>query len=65
MKLKIFLLMCLLSFCLNAYSQKSKTEPIKVGETAPDFVLKDQDGKEVKLSKIKKNVMLVFYRGFW
>jgi len=36
---------------------------IQVGEPAPDFTLKDQDGKEVKLSsfKEKKNVLLAFY----
>ena len=67
MKLKTFLLICLLSFGINAYSQaaKTNTEPLKVGETAPDFALKDQNGGEIKLSKLKNNVMLVFYRGFW
>jgi len=35
---------------------------IKVGDTAPDFTLKDQDQKEVKLSEFKgkKNVVLAF-----
>lgn len=34
----------------------------KVGDTAPDFTAKDQDGKEVKLSDLKgKNVILWFY----
>ena len=35
----------------------------KVGEDAPDFVLKDQDGKEVKLSDFrgKQNVLLAFF----
>ena len=67
MKLKIFLLVCLLSFGINIYSQaaKTNTEPLKVGDIAPDFTLKDQNGGEIKLSKLKKNVMLVFYRGFW
>jgi cytochrome oxidase Cu insertion factor (SCO1/SenC/PrrC family) len=67
MNLKILLLICLLSFGLNVFAQKtrSRTEPIKVGETAPDFTLKDQDGREVKLSKVNENVMLVFYRGYW
>jgi cytochrome oxidase Cu insertion factor (SCO1/SenC/PrrC family) len=65
MKLKIFLLICLLSFGVNVYSQRSKTEPLKIGELAPDFVLKDQNGQEVKLSKLKQNVMLIFYRGYW
>ncbi len=40
---------------------------IKVGDTAPDFTLKDQDQKEVKLSdyKGKKNVVLCFYPLDW
>jgi peroxiredoxin len=44
-----------------------KKVPIKVGEVAPDFNLKDQNGTTVKLSKVAKKspVMLVFYRGFW
>ena len=41
--------------------------PIAVGQPAPDFVLKDQNQKEVKLSdfKGKKNVVLVFYPLDW
>jgi cytochrome oxidase Cu insertion factor (SCO1/SenC/PrrC family) len=36
---------------------------LKVGDTAPDFALKDDQGKTVKLSKFrgKKNVVLAFY----
>jgi cytochrome oxidase Cu insertion factor (SCO1/SenC/PrrC family) len=36
---------------------------IKVGSIAPNFTLRDQDGKEVKLSDFrgKKNVVLAFY----
>jgi peroxiredoxin len=38
-----------------------------VGQTAPDFVLKDQSQKEVKLSDFagKKKVVLVFYPLDW
>jgi peroxiredoxin (alkyl hydroperoxide reductase subunit C) len=37
--------------------------PIGVGATAPDFVLKDQNNQEVRLSGLRgsKNVLLVFY----
>ena len=37
--------------------------PIAVGQTAPDFVLKDQSQKEVKLADFagKRNVVLMFY----
>jgi len=40
---------------------------IKVGDNAPDFTLKDQDQKEVKLSDYrgKKNVVLAFYPLDW
>src|SRR2546423_13308240 len=37
--------------------------PIAVGETAPDFALKDQNNQEVRLSDFRgsKAVLLVFY----
>ena len=40
---------------------------IKVGEKAPDFILKNAFGKEVNLKdELKKGpVVLVFYRGAW
>ena len=41
--------------------------PIAVGSPAPEFTLKDQDQKEVKLGdfKGKKNVVIVFYPLDW
>jgi len=41
--------------------------PIEVGQTAPDFSLKDQYDKDVKISDFagKKNVVLVFYPLDW
>jgi cytochrome oxidase Cu insertion factor (SCO1/SenC/PrrC family) len=47
-----------------AADQASTPDPkVKVGDTAPDFALRDQNGKEVKLSDFhgKKNVVLAFY----
>jgi peroxiredoxin (alkyl hydroperoxide reductase subunit C) len=37
--------------------------PVEVGASAPDFVLKDQNNQEVRLSDFRggKNVLLVFY----
>ena len=37
--------------------------PIAVGQPAPEFTLKDQNQKEIKLSDFagKRNVALVFY----
>ncbi|PYY21188.1 MAG: hypothetical protein DMG62_19445 [Acidobacteria bacterium] len=57
----IFLMTLLPAF---AADQASPPDPkIKVGDTAPDFKLRDQTGKEVKLSDFrgKKNVVLAFY----
>ena len=53
--------------CVAAAAQDKKPAPpeptIKVGETAPDFKLTDQNGKDVRLSDFrgKKNVALAFY----
>lgn len=43
------------------------SKEIEIGDEAPDFVLKDQDQKEVKLSDFrgKKNVVLAFYPLDW
>jgi len=48
----------------TAAPQSPPPDPkIKVGDTAPDFSLRDQTGKQVKLSDFagKKNVVLAFY----
>jgi peroxiredoxin len=41
----------------------SEMPSVKVGDTAPDFELEDQNGKKVKLSQYrgKKNVLLAFF----
>lgn len=45
----------------------TELERVKVGQSAPDFMLEDVDGKPVTLSDFrgKKSVVLVFYRGYW
>jgi cytochrome oxidase Cu insertion factor (SCO1/SenC/PrrC family) len=42
-------------------------ERVKVGTSAPDFTLESKDGDLVTLSSYrgKKDVVLVFYRGYW
>ncbi len=43
-----------------------RTKPIAVGEAAPDFTLKDQNGKDFKLSENKgKRVLLSFHPLAW
>ncbi len=49
-----------------AYAQQpatDRTSTLKVGDTAPDFTLTDQNLKPVKLSDFrgKQNVVLAFY----
>lgn len=46
----------------GAQTPQSPTH-LKVGDTAPDFTLNDQNNKPVKLSDFrgKKNVVLAFY----
>jgi peroxiredoxin len=48
-------------------SHQEEVMAIAIGQAAPDFTLKDQYDKEVKLSdfKEKKNVVLVFYPLDW
>ena len=59
-----FLAITLLCFPAMAKDEAKKVK-IKVGQTAPDFTLKNHKGKAVKLSELykgkKKNVLLVFY----
>ncbi len=59
---------CLLAAVLgiSAMAQQPKAPPpqthLKVGDKAPDFVLKDTGFKDVKLSDFKgKTVVLAFY----
>ena len=44
---------------------RANTVPLRIAEQAPDFSLNDENGKVVTLSKLKQNVVLVFYRGYW
>ena len=56
-----------LLFALAAVAFAQQPAPprthLKLGDTAPDFALRDTAGKEVKLSDFrgKKNVILAFY----
>lgn len=44
-----------------------RTGPVAVGDIAPDFTLRDQNGNTLTLSDArgKSPVVLVFYRGYW
>ena len=42
-------------------------ERVREGSTAPDFTLESKNGAQFTLSSFrgKKNIVLVFYRGYW
>ena len=71
MKLKIACLFLLLlaQLPVNSVAQSTQVRPapVQVGDEAPDFMLEDQQGRKVTLSKArgKQPVVLVFYRGYW
>ena len=64
---KLFLLLGLsLMFAVPLFSQTAPAPPpmtLKVGDMAPDFKLRDTNGKDVTLSEFrgKNNVVLAFF----
>jgi peroxiredoxin len=69
MKTLILLFSFLLILSSPAFAQAETIYPegLKVGDTAPDFTAKDQDGKTISLKQALKNgpVIMLFYRGQW
>ena len=63
----LFIVSTLKLSTVNASEPASDLEKIQVGTSAPDFNLESADGKWIKLSdyQTQKNVILVFYRGWW
>jgi peroxiredoxin len=63
-----FLIICFL-VCVSTNQLFAQEKPfaLKMGEVAPNFTAKDQDGQTVELYKIleKSPVVLIFYRGAW
>jgi len=61
------------TFALAALLASAQTRPYPKpqvtsaeGKQAPEFTLKDQDGKEFKLSHQHGHwILLFFYRGYW
>ena len=56
-----------LSLCRALSTTQERKSPVVTGTEAPDFTLKDQHGRQIKLSESrgKNPVVLVFYRGYW
>ena len=66
---KLTILLTLFCFYLvtNAQTKSIYPEGLKVGDKAPIFSAKNQDGKEIELKKLLKkgDVVILFYRGQW
>ena len=69
MKKAIFLfsILCTITLIVIAQTETVYPEGLKVGDTAPMFTAKDQDGKTVNLKQALKKgpVVMLFYRGQW
>ena len=63
----IFSILCSITLLVAAQTETIYPEGLKVGDAAPMFTAKDQNGKTVKLKKALKNgpVVVLFYRGQW
>ena len=61
-----FVLMSALSAMGQSKPYPKPQVPAAVGHLAPDFILKDQDGKNFHLADQRGHwALLFFYRGYW
>jgi len=75
MKLAVALFLFLLAVSCSSSTLDSggdaelqpRSEPVKIGEMAPNFTLEDQNGQKVSLSTLRGGgpTVLAFYRGNW
>ena len=63
----LFSVALLISSFVFAQTETLYPEGLKVGDIAPEFTAKDQDGKNVSLKEALKKgpVVILFYRGQW
>ncbi len=64
------ILVLIVALVVPAVSQNRPLPKPQVGDAegnaAPDFTLKDQDGKEFRLASHRgERLLLYFYRGYW
>lgn len=61
------LILCMMTATTLAGNAQNAQQGVRVGDKAPDFTLKDQNGKEVDLYQLleKGPVVLNWYRGGW
>ena len=61
----IVTLLILIGIVGGVWMERSKYEPIRIGYPAPDFTLKDLNGKEYTLSELKGKVVFVNFWATW
>ena len=62
----LMLLMLLLAASARAQRLPKPQVASAEGKLAPDFTLKDQRGKPLRLSSLRgKPALVIFYRGYW
>jgi peroxiredoxin len=67
-KISISILFTFFMLCLNAQTATiTSAQSLKIGDKAPDFTAKDQNGKVISLKEVLKKgpAIIVFYRGQW
>lgn len=46
-------------------TERSRTQPVNIGQVAPEISLVNDAGNLIKLSSLNEPVVLVFYRAYW
>ncbi len=65
-QISLLLLFLLLAFATSAQVLPKPQITSAEGKPAPNFVLKDENGKTFRLTSLRgQRVLLLFYRGYW
>ena len=66
MRSTLFPILLFAASLTQAADGPSDLDRVKIGATPPSFTLPAADGSRVSLESLKgRNVVLVFYRGYW
>lgn len=65
--IKFLFLLCILNFalCINAQEGEDRGYIVKVGDMAPDFELKMDNGKTIHLSELRGKVVMLQFTASW